>query len=183
MTCHLVLTRISLPLCSSIAVAAHKALLDRVEACLGGDAAERRRSISERRTPTLGDFDRRQDEHRELLVAFLLHCADLCTPLMPPAQSQSAAQALAREFDAQAVRARRWMPAWCALAWCADVFFVPAMLRTTGAGASRGAARDGHASARRCVQGQVRARLYRRVWDTLLLQTRMHVQHVLTWDA
>lgn len=42
-------------------------------------------------------------EERELLVAFLLHCADLCNPLLPPEMSQRIAAALGREFEAQAV--------------------------------------------------------------------------------
>ena len=45
-------------------------------------------------------------EDRQLLVAFLLHCADLCTPLLPPAVSQRCCNDLAREFDAQAALER-----------------------------------------------------------------------------
>ncbi len=38
----------------------------------------------------------------QLLVSFLLHCADLCNPLLPPALSMRIANTLGREFDAQA---------------------------------------------------------------------------------
>ena len=49
-------------------------------------------------------YDARAPEHRTLLVSFLLHCADLCTPLLPPAISKRVASSLAAEFEAQAVR-------------------------------------------------------------------------------
>ncbi len=45
-------------------------------------------------------------EDRQLLVAFLLHCADLCTPLLPPPASARVCDDLAREFTAQAERER-----------------------------------------------------------------------------
>jgi hypothetical protein len=38
----------------------------------------------------------------QLLVSFLLHCADLCNPLLPPALSMRIANTLGREFDSQA---------------------------------------------------------------------------------
>jgi hypothetical protein len=41
-------------------------------------------------------------EDRQLLICFILHCADLCNPLLPPALSVRIANALGREFDAQA---------------------------------------------------------------------------------
>ena len=47
-------------------------------------------------------FNRDSAEDRQLLVAFMLHCADLCTPLLPPPLSARATEALGREFAAQA---------------------------------------------------------------------------------
>jgi hypothetical protein len=47
-------------------------------------------------------FNRESAEDRQLLVAFMLHCADLCTPLLPPTLSSRATEALGREFAAQA---------------------------------------------------------------------------------
>jgi len=47
-------------------------------------------------------FSRDSDSDRQLLVAFMLHCADLCTPLLPPPLSARATEALGREFAAQA---------------------------------------------------------------------------------
>jgi hypothetical protein len=47
-------------------------------------------------------FNRDSAEDRQLLVAFMLHCADLCTPLLPPPLSVRATEALGREFAAQA---------------------------------------------------------------------------------
>jgi cAMP-specific phosphodiesterase 4 len=41
-------------------------------------------------------------DDRRLLVAFLLHCADLCNPLKPHAVSRRIAADLGREFAAQA---------------------------------------------------------------------------------
>ena len=52
---------------------------------------------------TCRGFSADSAEERELLVAFLLHCADLCNPLLPPEMSQRIAAALGREFEAQAV--------------------------------------------------------------------------------
>jgi class 3 adenylate cyclase len=65
----------------------------------GGGAAERRSS-------TIG-FGRRSAEDRLLLVNFLLHCADLGNPLLPPTLSRRIANDLAREFEAQAEQERQ----------------------------------------------------------------------------
>ena len=46
-------------------------------------------------------------EDRQLLVSFLLHCADLCTPLLPPSVSARVCDDLADEFAAQAARERQ----------------------------------------------------------------------------
>ena len=46
-------------------------------------------------------------EDRQLLVSFLLHCSDLCTPLLPPHVSQRVCDDLATEFLAQAERERQ----------------------------------------------------------------------------
>ena len=43
-------------------------------------------------------------DDRALLVAFLLHCADLHNPLLPPTMSQRIAGELSREFAAQAAQ-------------------------------------------------------------------------------
>ena len=51
-------------------------------------------------------FNRESAEDRQLLVAFMLHCADLCTPLLPPTLSARATEALGREFAAQAAAER-----------------------------------------------------------------------------
>ena len=47
-----------------------------------------------------------QPEERQLLVSFLLHCADLGNPLRPPSLSARIADDLQREFEAQAARER-----------------------------------------------------------------------------
>ncbi len=47
-------------------------------------------------------FSRDSDDDRQLLVSLLLHCADLCNPLFPPAMSRRIAADLGREFAAQA---------------------------------------------------------------------------------
>ena len=67
------------------AVTAHKALLARAQAASACEAT-----------------DAHAPEHRTMLVSYLLHCADLCTPLLPHARSKSVAAALATEFEAQA---------------------------------------------------------------------------------
>ena len=51
-------------------------------------------------------FSRELPEHRELLVSFLLHCADLCCPLAPPTMSRRIAESLSVEFARQAERER-----------------------------------------------------------------------------
>ena len=51
-------------------------------------------------------FSRELPEHRELLVSFLLHCADLCCPLAPPPVSRRIAESLSVEFARQAERER-----------------------------------------------------------------------------
>jgi hypothetical protein len=51
-------------------------------------------------------FDRHSAEDRSLLVSYLLHCADLCNPLFPPAMSRRIADDLGREFAAQAAKER-----------------------------------------------------------------------------
>jgi hypothetical protein len=53
-----------------------------------------------------GGFSRDSPEDRQLLVAFLLHCADLCNPLLPPAMSQRIANELSQEFARQAALER-----------------------------------------------------------------------------
>ena len=98
-------------------MANHKQLLARVAAAVatgGGDddAAESTPAPSGRRTSLTrsvqpgGGFARRQPEDRQLLVAFLLHCADLGNPLCPWSLSERNAEELQREFEAQAVRER-----------------------------------------------------------------------------
>jgi hypothetical protein len=76
------------------AVSTHKALLAAVNARLDGAGLD---------TP---GFDPQQEEDRQLLVSFLLHCADLCCPLLPPPVSRRIAGDLSREFAAQAARER-----------------------------------------------------------------------------
>ena len=98
-------------------MASHKQLLARVAAAVatgGGedDAAESTPAQTGRRTSTTrsvqpgGGFARRQAEDRQLLVAFLLHCADLGNPLCPWSLSERNAEELQREFEAQAARER-----------------------------------------------------------------------------
>jgi hypothetical protein len=61
----------------------------------------RRGSFSDNVTaPVCADMD------RQLLVSFMLHSADLCTPLLPPALSQRVSNGLSREFAAQAALER-----------------------------------------------------------------------------
>ena len=47
-------------------------------------------------------FARDSMDDRLLLVAFVLHCADLCTVLLPPAMSRRVAESLSAEFARQA---------------------------------------------------------------------------------
>jgi cAMP-specific phosphodiesterase 4 len=99
-------------------MSAHKTLLASVSARMAGESpagaaqaaaavahdAAGRLSVDLGVTP--GGFERYQPEHRMLLISFLLHCADLCNPLLPPAVSQRIAGALGTEFEAQAARER-----------------------------------------------------------------------------
>jgi hypothetical protein len=78
----------------------HRELLARVKDCLSAAAAVSSGSsgsgAAEPRFPTGSSAE------RALLVGFLLHAADLHTPLLPPPLSQRIAGELAREFAAQA---------------------------------------------------------------------------------
>jgi hypothetical protein len=49
-----------------------------------------------------GGFSRASIDDRGLLVSFLLHCADLCNPVLPPALSYRIAMELGKEFSRQA---------------------------------------------------------------------------------
>jgi len=61
-----------------------------------------------RQAPAVGGgFARRSPEDRVLLVNFLLHCADLGNPLLPPSLSRRIAYDLSREFEAQAEQERQ----------------------------------------------------------------------------
>jgi hypothetical protein len=53
-------------------------------------------------TAAAGGFSRDSSDDRQLLVSFLLHCADLCNPLFPPPMSRRIATELAIEFSRQA---------------------------------------------------------------------------------
>jgi len=93
-------------------MSSHKTLLAGVEARFTPTAAEDAEEGEVRRES--GDdqlvasaFSRDSDADRQLLVAFMLHCADLCCPLMPPPVSQRVADDLSREFAAQAAKERR----------------------------------------------------------------------------
>ncbi len=84
-------------------MAQHKELLASVTAkveATHGTEGTRRLSLDgdgrARRFPSATDDD------RALFVSFLLHCADLHNPLLPPPLSQRVAGELAREFAAQA---------------------------------------------------------------------------------
>jgi hypothetical protein len=89
------------------AVSAHKTLLASVSARMAGDAP----AASAGAAPPPGElavggagagFERYNPDHRQLLTSFLLHCADLCNPLLPPPISRRIAADLSREFAAQA---------------------------------------------------------------------------------
>ena len=71
-----------------------------------GGSSLARGSFAERHSSTIG-FGRRSPEDRLLLVNFLLHCADLGNPLLPPPLSRRIANDLAREFEAQAEQERQ----------------------------------------------------------------------------
>ena len=91
-------------------MSAHKTLLAGIEARLtaapGSDIVRVSGDDAEG-TPHAGSFSRDSAEDRQLLVAFLLHCADLCNPLLPPQLSRRIADDLGREFAAQAEQERR----------------------------------------------------------------------------
>ena len=94
-------------------MSAHKTLLASVNAKLAGggggeDSVRTPRASAGSSTRGAGatSLDPHLPEHRELLVAFLLHCADLHNPLLPPPLSQRIAGDLAREFEAQAAAER-----------------------------------------------------------------------------
>lgn len=81
-------------------MAGHRDLHARVQQRLAeADAAEPGAAGS-------GGFSRDSEADRQLLVAFTLHCADLCCPLMPPPVSRRIASELSREFEAQAASER-----------------------------------------------------------------------------
>ncbi len=100
----------------------HKDLLNRVtakvdaaaeealaspSACGGdGDAAlrEAAASDSDDAPPAPSRFPTASADDRALLGSFLLHCADLHNPLLPPRMSQRIAGELSREFAAQAAQ-------------------------------------------------------------------------------
>jgi hypothetical protein len=73
-------------------MACHKELIVRVSASLA-DATEHAAAAT-------------KEAARVTMVAFILHCADLCCPLLPPQMSRRVAGDLSREFAAQAVRER-----------------------------------------------------------------------------
>ncbi len=92
-------------------MSAHQTLLASVEASLvaasapaGADPAT---DAARRAQPGAFAFDRDSAEDRQLLVCFLLHCADLCNPLFAPQLSRRVAADLGREFAAQAAAERR----------------------------------------------------------------------------
>jgi hypothetical protein len=92
-------------------MSAHKTLLAGVETRLatqpdGPDAVRVSGDSEEVGSPLAGSFSRDSAEDRQLLVSFLLHCADLCNPLLPPQLSRRIADDLGREFAAQAERER-----------------------------------------------------------------------------
>lgn len=93
-------------------MSAHKTLLAGLETRLaatpdGLDGVRLSGDLDEVGSPlAAGSFSRDSDEDRQLLVSFLLHCADLCNPLLPPQLSRRIADDLGREFAAQAERER-----------------------------------------------------------------------------
>ena len=91
-------------------MSAHKTLLAGIEARLTaapGDDGVRVSGDDAEGTPHAGSFSRDSAEDRQLLVAFVLHCADLHNPLLPPQLSRRIADDLGREFAAQAEQERR----------------------------------------------------------------------------
>ena len=92
-------------------MSAHKTLLAGVEARLTTtpevtDATRASGDSGDASTPHASAFNCDSAEDRQLLVAFLLHCADLCNPLLPPQLSRRIADDLGREFAAQAAAER-----------------------------------------------------------------------------
>jgi hypothetical protein len=90
-------------------VSTHKTLLASVSARIAGDAPAAAPAGSAGAAPgelaaggTGGGFQRYNAEHRQLLVCFLMHIADLCNPLLPPPVSRRIAADLSREFSRQA---------------------------------------------------------------------------------
>ena len=77
-------------------MACHKELLGRVTACMA-DTSEH----ADKEAQTAKELFQ-----RTTTVAFVLHCADLCNPLLPPRLSRRIAGDLSREFAAQAARER-----------------------------------------------------------------------------
>jgi hypothetical protein len=82
-------------------VASHKDLLSRVALRVGTDKDE-----PDGAAPAPPGFVRSSPEDRQLLVAFLVHTADLHNPLLPPSMSRRIADELSREFANQAVLER-----------------------------------------------------------------------------
>lgn len=86
-----------------------------VAAILGTDMSSHKELVARTRLRTdaaAGDspegaacFSRELDD-RTLAVAYILHCSDLCCPLLPPAISRRIACALAEEFEGQAALER-----------------------------------------------------------------------------
>jgi high affinity cGMP-specific 3',5'-cyclic phosphodiesterase 9 len=79
-------------------MACHKELLARVTACL----ADRRAAAAAAAAvdPLVADAQ------QTVIVSFILHCVDLCCPLLPPPLSRRIAGDLSREFAAQAAAER-----------------------------------------------------------------------------
>jgi len=89
----------------------HKDLLARVNARLSADAPAgappgAATSGAKPDAAVVASFSRDVPEDRQLLVSYLLHCADLCNPLFPPPMSRRIADQLSTEFSRQAERER-----------------------------------------------------------------------------
>ena len=83
-----------------------RAVLDDAGADDAADAGSTARRMSMAPSAAASGFSSGQPEERQLLVSFLLHCADLGNPLRPPSLSARIAGDLQREFEAQAARER-----------------------------------------------------------------------------
>jgi cAMP-specific phosphodiesterase 4 len=97
-------------------MSAHKTLLASVSARAaaaaaaaatpaGGDASAGsppKAAAQQQQPGASAGFDPHSTDDRLLLISFLLHSADLCNPLLPPAMSRRIAADLNREFSAQA---------------------------------------------------------------------------------